>query len=190
MDSIINYIFAMLPFMLVVFPPLTVWRVLRNRAHGTNLYHEIALMIFALFMVGLDSQTLLPRFEFGAQGLTLQQDGLDGINLIPFHILEETYIEVTKNGNTEYFIINFLGNIAVFIPIGFLLPLLWNIKGGRVLLTGAVCSLLIELCQLFLPRSSDVDDLILNTLGTLLGWLVYKLFSIPFKKFFARFKIS
>lgn len=72
--------------------------------------------------------------------------------------------------------INVVGNIALFVPFGLLLPLIWNKNGMiRTLLHGAAFSLLIECAQLFLSRGTDVDDLILNTVGTLLGYLAYRL---------------
>ena len=69
--------------------------------------------------------------------------------------------------------LNVLLNIALFMPLGFLLPLLaQKFKNGLVMLiTGFGSSLLIELTQLALGRGMfDVDDLFTNTLGAMLGW--------------------
>lgn len=70
-------------------------------------------------------------------------------------------------------------NIIMFMPLGFLLPLLWkeNKKLLRTALTGFCFSLGIELCQLCNRRVSDVDDLIMNTLGTVIGWSIWLCFS-------------
>lgn len=71
---------------------------------------------------------------------------------------------------------NLLGNIAMLIPSGILLPLLYRKPDGfgKVLAAGALMSLGIELLQLpFASRASDVDDLILNTLGVALGYGIY-----------------
>lgn len=181
MQVIIDYLLSMAAFAAIMFPPLLIWRIQQHRSiRKANPRHEIALMAFALFLAGLASQTVLPSSHTA---------GWDGINLIPFHIIEETYIVVSRTGDPTYFIINFLGNIILFMPIGFMLPLLWKIKGGMVLLAGAACSLFIELCQLFLPRSTDIDDLLLNTLGTLLGWGLYSLFNLKFRNTFKKFKV-
>ena len=64
-----------------------------------------------------------------------------------------------------YFLINFLGNIIMFMPFGLFIPYLWGISGKKTILIGFSSSLFIEFCQLFLSRGTDVDDLILNTLG-------------------------
>lgn len=84
------------------------------------------------------------------------------INLIPF-----------ANGlNME-----FLLNVLLFIPLGFLCPMIsttyQQIK--KVLLIGFGFSLIIELSQLFtLHRATDVNDMISNTLGTLIGYLCFR----------------
>lgn len=75
--------------------------------------------------------------------------------------------------------LNVLLNIALFIPPGVLLPLLWKPfrRWYAMLLDGFGCSLLIELMQLLTARGMcDVDDLFTNTLGTMLGWCVSMLF--------------
>ena len=61
-----------------------------------------------------------------------------------------------------------------FIPYGFLLPSLYEIKGKHVVLLGLSLSLFIELSQLFLPRLTDIDDIILNTFGTFIVYQLYK----------------
>lgn len=73
----------------------------------------------------------------------------------------------------------YLLNIALLLPLGFLLPLIWPAYNRffRVLALGAAFSLLIELSQMLNIRSTDIDDLLLNTLGAAAGYLLYKVFS-------------
>lgn len=73
----------------------------------------------------------------------------------------------------------YLLNVVLFLPLGFLLPLLWPAYGRffRVLAAGAVFSLLIELSQMLNIRSTDIDDLLLNTLGAAAGFLLYRLYA-------------
>ena len=69
--------------------------------------------------------------------------------------------------------LNVLLNIALFVPLGFLLPLLAKPfrKWYAALGAGFGVSLLIELSQFFTGRGMcDVDDLFTNTLGAMLGW--------------------
>ena len=75
-------------------------------------------------------------------------------------------------------IINLGGNIAAFVPFGFLLPMIC--KRGKKLfcctMMTALFSLAVELVQLFTRVGAfDVDDIFLNTIGGLLGYIGYEL---------------
>lgn len=71
---------------------------------------------------------------------------------------------------------NSILNVLLFLPLGFLVPLFC----GRfrsfhaALLLGVSCSLFIELAQIFTYRLSDVNDLVTNTTGAVLGYLLAK----------------
>ncbi|MBP5153847.1 MAG: VanZ family protein [Lachnospiraceae bacterium] len=70
-------------------------------------------------------------------------------------------------------LLNVLGNVALFIPTGILMPLLWPRldRFPRTVAAGLGLSLCIELLQLpFYARVSDIDDLIMNTLGAAAGY--------------------
>lgn len=71
----------------------------------------------------------------------------------------------------------YLQNVLLFVPLGVLLPLLWPEmrKLKRVLLNSLGFSLLLELSQLCNNRCTDVDDLLLNTVGALLGYSLVRL---------------
>ena len=71
---------------------------------------------------------------------------------------------------------NLIGNVIGFMPFGFILPLVSNRfrKWYMVLLCGFLLTLLVESVQLITGIGIfDVDDMILNTMGALLGYLVY-----------------
>ena len=86
-------------------------------------------------------------------------------------------------------------NAVMFAPLGFLLPVLWRgcRKWSVTTLAGFLLSLTIEILQMFCFRATDVDDLLMNTLGALLGYFLAWLF---FHKKWARepapgtFKVS
>ena len=93
------------------------------------------------------------------------------INLIPFVRLFD--YPVFREA-----LINFLGNTAMFIPLGVVWPSIFRKLDthGKVIAAGVGYSLLIEIVQLpFFDRVSDVDDLILNSLGFVLGYGIYLL---------------
>lgn len=82
------------------------------------------------------------------------------------------------------------------MPLGFLLPLIWkNFRNIiNVSLTGLGFSLAIELCQLFNLRATDIDDLMMNTLGAVLGYFIWvgvnNLFNLIKKKIFSHLYIK
>lgn len=68
-------------------------------------------------------------------------------------------------------------NVLLFVPLGILLPLLWNNHGLlQNIISGFLLSMLIECSQLFNYRSSDINDLLMNTLGMCLGYGIFLLF--------------
>lgn len=163
-----------------------------HKTSGTarvNIKREAALLLFVMFAAGLASQTVIPRLEIGMDNSLHMLKGEGSIVLIPFKSIF-TCFSMAAAGETGFFIVNFFGNMAMFIPIGFFVMLLWRVTGKRAVLIGFGVSLAIEICQLFTGRCSDVDDLIINTLGALLGVAVYKLLNIKFAKLFAGFKAA
>ena len=84
------------------------------------------------------------------------------VNLIPFG----------DEKNLRYFF-QVSMNAVMFLSFGFLLPLLWKTcRSWKVTtLAGLLTSALIETIQLFCFRLTDVDDLVMNTLGAFLGYL-------------------
>lgn len=196
---ILPYVKPMLIYCLAALPPLILWRVVavrrqRKRGLRPNMWHEAGVLLFSLFIVGLCQSTLLPQIRFGPGGVRLDMGdpSQNWINPIPFRILYDTYTEVTRYRNYSYLVVSFLGNIGVFIPLGLLPPLLWARLDGarRCAALGFCTSLFIELCQLPLNRCSDVDDLILNTLGTLIGFLLYRALKKSAPRFAARFRLQ
>ena len=93
------------------------------------------------------------------------------INFVPFVHLDD-YVSRWE------MILNFIGNIAMFIPSGIVLPIIYKKLNNfwKVLGAGFLISLCIEILQLpFAGRSSDIDDLILNTSGVAIGYGIYAL---------------
>lgn len=90
---------------------------------------------------------------------------MDEINLIPF----------ASWGIADIF--GLVMNLFMFVPLGILIPLVWKQGASfrQTTLAGFEFSLLIEISQLFDRRATDIDDLIMNTLGVMLGYAVYRL---------------
>ncbi len=89
------------------------------------------------------------------------------------------FIKYREQLGFESFAVNILGNIIAFAPFGFFLPLL-NRKYRKILYTTFLCfvfSLCVETIQLVLKVGIfDVDDIMMNTAGGILGYLTFLLF--------------
>ena len=101
-------------------------------------------------------------------------------NLILFQEIGRYYYFGMRTGRWMLFVMNVIGNIVVFMPIGMFLPSLFS-RCKNVLLTAVVSlelSLCVEVIQLITRVGSfDVDDLLLNTLGGICGAVIYTIYS-------------
>ena len=132
--------------------------------HIVIAYIFVYYLTGVLIFTGITSISDIVHNSFGiitSKGLNISPNE---INLIPFRWIAENvrpYIE----------------NVLLFIPLGFIIPFIW--KRYEVLwktaLTGFTLSLIIELSQLFNRRITDIDDLMMNTLGALIGWVIFRM---------------
>ncbi len=131
-----------------------------GRARG----HILWMLVFAVYIFGV--------FHFTGAGTIfhIKQYGLEynagRVNLMPF---SDANIDSLGYGL----------NVVLFVPLGFLLPLIWSDlnKMKYICTAGILLSLLIEVSQLLNIRCTDIDDLILNTAGAILGLCVFRLYS-------------
>lgn len=178
MSAVIWHMESMGGFMLLSLP---LWLFLRTlwlmaRQQSPRWGRELLLALFGLYLIGLASQTLMGA-SWRPEGMGLWkfaqsrwQQGW-GINLEPGFTIRS----MLEKGSHGQKIINLAGNVVIFAPLGLLPPLLWkrcrHLWAALGLSAGVSC--LIEFLQLFVGRSVDVDDVILNTLGGLLGYLLF-----------------
>ena len=102
--------------------------------------------------------------------LVTSQDisALHSTNLIPFREI------LRYDVGTSEFNRQVIGNILLFIPFGYFISNYCKIKGvGIISLVSFLTSLIIEVVQHFIGRSFDVDDIILNVVGGICGFLLY-----------------
>ena len=148
---------------------------MQNEKNKTIRYKRemlnFAMLIYFLFLFAM---TIIPNGGLDYPSLKRSLE-LGQLNLVPFKVIPQTIHMVFIEGQWSYFLINFLGNIAIFMPIGFSL-LLYNssISYKCITLTGMSISSFIEIFQLFIHRGTDIDDVILNTLGAILGFCICK----------------
>lgn len=157
-----EYILSFFTYMIIAFIILFITKLIINKGKLINKKRELTIITFFSYIIGVLSQAL----KLGDKETSF-------INLVPFKIIIRD-IKSLINGDYLIFLINIVGNILLFIPIGILVPMLWKIKDRYVILIGFLISLSIEITQLYLGRVTDIDDLILNTSGVIIGLLVYK----------------
>lgn len=88
----------------------------------------------------------------------------------PFHSISHLLRDIQRGGIRG----NFIGNILLFMPVGLLVPLMTGWK-RRTIAVGTGLSLLIEIVQLASHKGVfDPDDIILNTLGCIIGFGIYR----------------
>lgn len=96
---------------------------------------------------------------------TMNGAGGTGVNLTPGSGIRSAL----SNVNRDLGLLNLVGNVVMFAPVGFLLPLATRLGIRGVVAICASLSVTVELLQLMLGRSLDIDDVLLNTLGGAFG---------------------
>ncbi|WP_040952030.1 VanZ family protein [Gorillibacterium massiliense] len=147
--------------------------------------HNLLFVMFSIYLYGLakiilfklgpvEPQFLLSQLRGAVEHPERIKIGLQLGNLIPF---KEISRDLQLNTGSGF--LNLWGNIAVFIPLGLFLPIMGAAKKTwwSVLVKSFALSLLLESLQLVLFIGTfDVDDMILNTTGGLLGYVLFSLF--------------
>jgi len=145
-----------------------------------TLLKYLYCVIFGIYITCLVDITLFP---FPYQKYLIQvmiEDHLGYTNnFVPF----EVFVDSIRYGSFSIALKQVGGNIVLFMPLGFALPVLNpKIKKSKTILVGFTVSLGIEIIQgttgFFIGynyRSCDIDDLLLNTFGTVLGVIVFSL---------------
>ena len=170
----LDYLVRMAPGFLaalLVFVCLCPWRRRRLAARGLEspAPREIAMALFWMFCGGMALVVLTPR-DFRLLPALIWPShywpaffSVGSVNLVPFRTF----------GLESWTLFILLGNLIMFLPFGFFLVLLWRGFAWKRLLPAGFCiTLFIECWQLLVGRAFDIDDLLLNTLGVLLGGLL------------------
>ncbi len=144
------------------------WGIVVKKKHKKiiRLFSWILFIIYLIVMV---------YFLFFSEQFGRVPSDTYRYNLKPFTEIKR-YINYSREIGSFNVIINLFGNVACFMPFGFVLPVLSNRQRNifKVTFLSFFCSVMIELIQLVSKLGScDVDDVILNTLGGLLGYIMF-----------------
>lgn len=150
----LNKLIEILISMLILIPVFCVLNKIRfHNIRKTALYFLFAIYLSAVYLfVGM------PTLQFMRLELSL--------TLIPFLPM------IADLKNT-------ILNIILFVPLGIMLPFLWKKYNTLkvTLMFGFFMSLAIELLQILTYRATDINDIIANTVGTVLGYFLFRITS-------------
>ena len=129
----------------------------RSSGKGFVLHEEIMNLFFVIYILLL--------FEL----LTGTENSLgSGFNIVPFQEIFRYEIGSRK------FIYNVLGNILIFVPFGYFISRAIKTRGvATIIIDSVLTSLTVELVQLNIGRSFDIDDIMLNMVGGIIGYFLY-----------------
>ena len=105
----------------------------------------------------------------------------NSFNIIPFHTIIDYISKFNSLYDTKTIMVNLLGNLIALMPMAIFLPLLFKNtrKLKKFLLTVIIIVFGIEIIQfLTLTGSCDIDDIILNTVGAVFAYMIFKIGSI------------
>lgn len=178
----------MLPLALIALGVLLLcrpWRKRRLAARGltSGTAREVLLALFVAFCAGLAALTLFPggfwdlyaRLRYGEPfwGYRTWPEIVKRLEFLPEMLTPFQEIARAFETGLKHLWFMLLGNIVMFVPMGFFPALLWRKwSWWKSMLVGFCASFFIEFTQFFIGRYTDIDDMILNTLGALLGWLL------------------
>jgi len=154
------------------------------------VFRRVLIATFVVYLAVVAALTIVPTHL-----ARIRSADPNHINIIPLGYSFKCYRTARDEDPrlTSFCLRNTLGNIALLLPFGLMLPLLTTRRQSlkRVLLLALFVSLTIETIQFGLrfvgnPRAVDIDDVLLNTLGACLGFLIYLAMRTPRSRAVAR----
>lgn len=142
------------------------------KKHHKKIIRIISWFIFIVYLI------FLVYFLFFSEQLGRVPSDDYKYSLIPFKEIRR-YLVYWREIGAVYVLLNLFGNMVCFVPFGFVLPIISKAQRrfGKILALSFFSSLLVELIQLVSKVGScDVDDILLNTLGGILGYGLFCLF--------------
>jgi len=122
------------------------------------LYRELVSLLFIIYVLCL------------FYVVTFQDVSWSSSNYVPFHEM------LRYQFGSRLFIKNVIGNMLLFVPYGFFVSYFLKLEKPKiVIILSLLVSITIETTQLLIGRVFDIDDIILNFIGGILGFYVYHL---------------
>lgn len=158
-EALRNIVDGAIPMLIIFIVVITTVRIsyIRTTNEKVVIHNEILNLLFIIYVLLL--------FEL----LTGTENSLgSGINYIPFKEI------MRYKFGSKMFIYNVFGNILIFIPFGYFISrYIKPKKVWAIIMDALITSITVETVQLKIGRSFDIDDVMLNILGAILGYFVY-----------------
>ena len=158
-DALRNVVNGALPMLIIFIVVICTVRIsyIRTTNEKVVLHNEILNLLFIIYVLLL--------FEL----LTGTENSLgSGINYIPFKEI------MRYKFGSKMFIYNVLGNILIFVPFGYFISrYIKPKKVWPIIIDALITSVTVETVQLKIGRSFDIDDVMLNIVGGVVGYFVY-----------------
>ena len=168
-----------IPFLFLEIIFASIWLAIRvgvwRKQKHINWKREAVLLLMYINLAVIIRFVFFPMSKVDGQ---VQPLIFDIATAFPFRVNLIPMVNLFDYDNKRDLLLNVIGNVAMFIPSGIVLPIIYKRVDScvKVILAGGGISLCIEIIQLpFSVRASDVDDLILNTVGVMLGYGIYAL---------------
>ena len=177
-----------IPAFIITFVVFSMVRVkfFSHRKINSSGFREFLLSLFAGYLAFLVIMLFTPNSYIANSGINLTNENFDfvgnfkdritsgswGVNLVPFRTIKN-YIKYSGFLHT---MINIMGNVIIFVPFGILLPEIFSKARNilKILVITFFTSFFVEFIQFFIGRSVDIDDLMLNVLGSVIGYFIWK----------------
>jgi len=140
-----------------------------------RLKRELALLLVYICIVVVVRFTFCP---FGKVDGKIQPLLFDKDRILPFWLNLKPFVYLLDYPTKREALLNLIGNTTMFIPLGIVWPAVFKQldKPWKVICAGVGVTLSIELLQLpFFGRATDIDDLLLNSIGFLIGYGIFLL---------------
>ena len=183
-NSVINQFIQVIPITLLVGLLYIIFRFLKlKKSNGDINYKKESLyLIFVCYIVGLFNLVLVPRNFWDIIWYNIfynfNENPFAGIFDFSYNFIPTIYKiiigEYTLDSWGKAMIV---GNFLMFIPMGIMLPLVFkNINKKNIFVIAILITLSIEILQPIVGRSFDIDDIIMNFIGSIIGYLAVTIF--------------
>ena len=164
-------------FLEIVFA--SIWLVIRSvvwiKQRQIHWKREAVLLLMYINLAVILRFTFFPMSKVDGR---IQPLVFDIATAFPFRVNLLPLVNLFDYDSKRDLLLNVIGNAAMFVPSGIVLPTVYKRLNTfwKVLLAGIGISLCIEIIQLpFSVRATDIDDIILNTIGVNVGYGIYAL---------------